>query len=129
MPLSPGGDPDVSIYYECSTFGRDRASGGECDVSHRVLWIAGVGCAQDVWENEIEFMRKHSKLKGGLSVCTFDNRGIGRSSSPLDKRQYSIEKVRLPTSHPLPHRFSPSLLARRLTLSLSHTHIHTHTNV
>ena len=62
-------------------------------MSHRVLWIAGVGCALDVWENEIEFMRKHSKLKGSVTVCSFDNRGIGRSSSPESKWEYSIEKV------------------------------------
>ena len=33
-------------------------------------------------------------LKGRVSVCSFDNRGIGRSTSPVDRNDYTIEKVR-----------------------------------
>ena len=67
---------------------------------HRILLIAGVGCARDVWENEIEVMRAQCRvgdvaLKGGVTVCTFDNRGIGRSSCPKDRDDYTVDKVRL----------------------------------
>ena len=86
-------DSHASLFSDLLNASREAQDSPE--TSHKVVLIAGIGCAQDVWENEVEFMRKNCKLKGGLSICTFDNRGIGRSTCPLDKSEYSIDKVRL----------------------------------
>ena len=93
--------------------------------------VAGVGCAQDVWENEIKVIKQQCltgevPLKGGISICSFDNRGIGRSTCPELKEDYSIEKMakdclalmnhlNWPTAHLIGHSMG-SMISTRVAI-------------
>ncbi|KAL2918072.1 hypothetical protein HK105_202486 [Polyrhizophydium stewartii] len=64
-----GTDP-VELYYEVHGTGEER-----------VLFINGLGSILSLWDPQIEFFSQMPEF----SICLFDNRGSGFSSSPLGR--------------------------------------------
>jgi len=60
----------VSMYYE--THG---------DGPQKILFVMGLSASLRVWEIQVQYFSKASDFQ----LCVFDNRGIGRSSSPTGR--------------------------------------------
>lgn len=60
----------------------------------RVLMVMGLAAACVAWHTQIQALLVQARLLGRpLQVCAFDNRGVGRSSCPEDRRRYSTEAM------------------------------------
>ncbi|BAT81931.1 hypothetical protein VIGAN_03184800 [Vigna angularis var. angularis] len=97
LPSSPVADSqlnnDIKIFYR--TYG-----GGPT----KVLLIIGLAATHDAWGPQIKALTgttvpnddddvvwNGEEGNGGIHVCAFDNRGVGRSSVPVEKSEYSTK--------------------------------------
>jgi pimeloyl-ACP methyl ester carboxylesterase len=85
----------VSIYYELH--GQEDAGPAEPE-PERVIMIMGLAATGSAWRCQVEELT-HRCTDANVShlgsrplvVCTFDNRGVGRSSAPSDKKRYTTK--------------------------------------
>ncbi|OJV09288.1 MAG: hypothetical protein BGO14_02855 [Chlamydiales bacterium 38-26] len=68
---------EIEIYYEIHGEG------------YPLVLIAGLGCDMSIWDPILDLLKRHFK------IIIFDNRGVGRSSSP--SQPYTISDMALDT--------------------------------
>eukprot|EP00798_Chlamydomonas_sp_ICE-L_P012395 gene12395-15587_t len=75
-----------------SAFGADANAAERDPKPIRVIMIMGFACTGDCWLPVVKHLFKHS-WERTVEVCTYDNRGIGESSSPSDKEMYTASTL------------------------------------
>jgi pimeloyl-ACP methyl ester carboxylesterase len=89
------GPEDVNIYYEIH--GEEKQDPREPE-AEKVLLIMGLACTNTAWRFQVEELTHRAAEatasplgNRALVMCTFDNRGIGRSSVPTHKSRYTTK--------------------------------------
>jgi pimeloyl-ACP methyl ester carboxylesterase len=90
MPVYADSERGVDLYYEVQGTGPDR-----------VMLVMGLGMDHHGWVDQVSYFMAQSRA-ARYSVCTFDNRGIGRSHASgtvftCSTRQMAVDTVRLAT--------------------------------
>ena len=97
-PADPG--RTARIYYELHTNAPPGAEPGLARRDVRLVRLRGLACPLEGWQTQLRFFTGQSGGRGfemqeGLRdrvvCCVIDNRGVGRSSAPEDRRAYSME--------------------------------------
>lgn len=74
-------------------------------IQSRTLYAAGLACSCSAWRWQLQDLMTHhlqavahgdgklASLQSPFQVCIIDNRGVGNSSSPAKKREYSTASM------------------------------------
>eukprot|EP00877_Chromochloris_zofingiensis_P007062 jgi/Chrzof1/2609/Cz11g22100.t1 len=93
---------NVRIYYEVHGLDADMSP---LDSKPRVVMVMGLACSCSAWRWQLQDLMTHhlqavahgdgklASLQSPFQVCIIDNRGVGNSSSPAKKREYSTASM------------------------------------
>ncbi|GMH44347.1 hypothetical protein BSKO_12281 [Bryopsis sp. KO-2023] len=80
-------EDNVSIHYEVYE-NKSGCDDGSAEPRQKVLMIMGLAASRDGWQPQITDLLS-TIPDPRIDICIFDNRGIGKSSAPEHKAQYS----------------------------------------